>query len=172
MAKQVGKACIQRCSYSVLCRLIGVRQNTGLQTMNAVVVRDFFIGRATAPQLAEDLRDAFEHVSSQGRRLHMQDLDKDFELRSEHLVRLCDAVLAGLVPPEGLEAIGFGLIASDFFTWDGDSPDGSRVAETLYDWSSPEINYALTKDTARKFKERLLTGEDTFTQADAGSTSA
>jgi len=61
--------------------------------MNAVVVRDFFTGRATAPQLAKELRDAFEQVSSQSRRLNMQDLDKDFEVKSEHLARLCDAVL-------------------------------------------------------------------------------
>lgn len=96
----------------------------------------------------------------------MQDISEDFTVEPSHLVRLCDAVVAGQLPPEVLEPIGFGLIASDHFVWDGDTPEGSRVAEALYDWSSPEINFALTVETARKFRSRLLSGEDQFTRDD------
>jgi hypothetical protein len=37
------------------------------------------------------------------------------------------------------------------------------VAETVYDWATPEINYPLTIENIKKFRERLSTGKDSFT---------
>ena len=93
-------------------------------------------------------------------------MDEDFEVRAEHLIRLCDAVIDGTVEPWKLAAVGFCLLASDRFHWDGDAPDGERVADAASDWSAPEINYHLSAATAVKFRHRLATGEDTFTRAD------
>lgn len=134
--------------------------------MNATLVRDFFLGKSTAPQLAQDLRDGHEFARKQTRSPKFQDLDKDFALKPEHLVRLCDSVIDGSIAPESLEEIACGIIASDHFDWDSGTPDGWRVGEALYDWASPDVNYALTMDTARKFRDRLITGNDTFTRAD------
>lgn len=92
--------------------------------------------------MADDIAGAFVQVSSQSRQLFMtDDLTEEFTVTANHLVRLCDAVLADEIPAEALEAVGFGLIASDMFCWDGDALDGARVAETLYDWAAPEVNY-------------------------------
>ena len=142
--------------------------------MDARLLRAFFAGEIPASELAADLRGAFETTGRDTRRLRMADLppEEAFQVETRHLVRLCDAVLAGDLPPAALEAVGFGLIASDGFEWDGDIPDGMRVAETLYDWSAPEINYALRPDTVAKFRHFLLTGEATFTRGDLASASA
>ena len=134
--------------------------------MNASTLRDFFLGTATADALAHDVRDAWVWRGSDSRELRMDDLTEDFHVESAHLVRVCDAVISNRLPASALEPIGFGLIASDHFTWDADTDDGSRVAETLWDWSCPEVNFALTAATAEKFRTRLLTGEDRFTSAD------
>lgn len=99
----------------------------------------------------------------------MVDTNVDFSVTTTHLIKLCDAVLAGDIPPEQLEWIGFGLIASDHFNWDTDSVDGERVADTCYDWSSPSTNYILTIKTVGKFRHRLATGENTFNKMDFGS---
>jgi hypothetical protein len=135
--------------------------------MNARVLRDFLEDRIQASVLSADLRDAFEQTSVDSFRLHMTDLTEDFAVRPEHLVKLCDAVLTGQLDAEALRAIGFGMIASDHFDWDGEAPGGAAVAKTLHDWASPEANYGLSPRTVAKFKHRLLTGEDTFTHADA-----
>jgi len=135
-------------------------------TMNAQVLREFFDDHASASLLGADLRHAFEQTSIDSFRLRMTDLKEDFTVRSEHLVKLCDAVLTGQLNPEGLRAVGFGMIASAHFDWDGDAPDGSMVADTLHDWASPEANYRLSPTTVQKFRHRLLTGEDTLTRAD------
>ncbi|KAI9131245.1 hypothetical protein [Acaryochloris sp. CCMEE 5410] len=99
-------------------------------------------------------------------RHHMEDLSTGFDVISDHLVKLCDAVLSNELTPESVEWIAFSMIASDHFNWDADTPDGERVAETLFDWSAPEVNYCLTHTTMAKFKHRLMTGEDTFDKTD------
>jgi hypothetical protein len=96
----------------------------------------------------------------------MRDLQEDFEVEPGHLVLLCDAVLSGELPDIALADIGCALVASDHFQWDTDTPAGSRVADTLFEWSTPEINYALTPQAVAKFRHRLLTGEDQFTSQD------
>jgi hypothetical protein len=134
--------------------------------MDAAVLRDFFLGLRTGVQLRLDLdgttvrrgHDSYEH--------RMVDLDDDFTIEADHLVKLCDAVLAGDLRPESLSTIAFGIIASDHFVWDTDSVVGERIGATLYDWSAPEVNFALNRDTVVKFRHRLLTGEITLNRAD------
>jgi hypothetical protein len=67
------------------------------------------------------------------------------------------------------EVVAACLFTSDQFTWDEETTDGERVASTVDDWVSPEINYVLSKQTAEKFRHRLRTGEDLFTSNDLTS---
>ena len=134
--------------------------------MNASVLRDFFLGRASAHELQTDLIGTTEQTGHDSFRHHMTDLDDDFTVTRDHLVKLCDAVLAENLDPESLRMIGFGIIASDHFEWSSDSPEGEIVGNTIYDWSSPEVNFALNRATVAKFRHRLLTGENRFTRDD------
>jgi hypothetical protein len=134
--------------------------------MNAAVLRDFFLGKVTAAELAEDLVGTTEQIGHDSFRHHMNDMDSDFAVTSAHLVCLCDTVLEGSLDPERLAEIGFGMIASDHFLWDSDSTEGEIVGKTIYDWSSPEVNFALNVNTVKKFRHRLITGESTFTKQD------
>jgi len=134
--------------------------------MRATVLRDFFLGRASAQELADDAETAYVMHSLGSTQLVWEDLEEEFSLTVDHLVRLCDAVEAGSLRADRLSPIGFGLIADDSFVWDTDTPEGERIGATLYDWSAPEINYALSARTVAKFRRRLLTGEDTFTRDD------
>ena len=134
--------------------------------MKAELLRDFFLGRVSAPDLAADVAGAMVQTGHDTYQLHMVDLVHDFPVSATHLVRLCDAVLTEALPAPALADIAFGMIASDHLTWDTDEPDGARVSEALFDWSAPEINFPLRPDTIAKFRHRLLTGEDTFEPAD------
>src|ERR1051325_8085937 len=134
--------------------------------MHESVLRDYFAGKTGAAELRADLSGAVVATGPRSSSQHIQDMAADFELRPEHLIRLCDAVLSGELEPGNLQTLGFCLVASDHFSWDGDVPPGDVVAETVHDWSAPEINYRLTRDTARKFRQRLLTGKDLFTDED------
>jgi len=134
--------------------------------MRADTLRAFFEDRVSAAALDAELRGAWRQSSSDSFQLLMSDLSEDYSVTPEHLVKLCEAVLAMQLDPEALRAVGFGLIASGHFAWDGDTPDGERVASTLNDWASPEVNFRLDLGTVAKFRLRLLTGEDSFTRAD------
>ncbi len=91
----------------------------------------------------------------------IDDLDSDFEITSAHLIMLCDGVLQGELASGHLEIVAFSIIGSDHFEWGTE-----RVGETIPDWGAPEANYELSPETVAKFRHRLATGEDTFTDQD------
>ena len=129
--------------------------------MKEAILRDFFIGTVSAEDLTSDLRGA---ILQRGfARLHpIEDMWDDFEVKSFHLIKLCDAVLEGKLEPRDLEAIEFCLLASDHFQWNGDDPEGYRVAEVAADWSCPIINYSLNCDNVKKWRSFLQTGVNPF----------
>ena len=134
--------------------------------MHESVLRDYFAGKTDASALRADLSGAVVATGPRSSSQRIEDMTTDFALRPEHLIRLCDAVLSGELEPDDLQTIGFCLVASDHFSWDGDVPPGDVIAETVHDWSASEVNYRLTRDTVRKFRERHLTGRDLFTDED------
>ena len=125
--------------------------------MNEAILRDFFLEQATAAELAADIVGAVEQRSRDVRLVHIQDLpmDEEFTITRPMMVRLCDAVLVSDLPGPALEAIGFAVIASDHLHW---SENDELVGRVLYAWASPEINWELTAENDRMFRQ-WLTGE-------------
>ena len=134
--------------------------------MHAEILKAFFLDQVPATQLSRDLDVVWESAGSNSRRFVFKDLDEDFEVRPEHLVRVCDAVLAGEIEPSKLEGVGAALFTSDHFTWADEGVEAERVAQAVSDWVDPEINFDLNLETTEKFRHRLLTGEHLFTTAD------
>jgi hypothetical protein len=130
-------------------------------TMHEAILRDFFLGNADAARLQADLEGGVRR-SGITRRHDIADMDTELVVECAHLVRLCDAVLAGALRPEALQQIGFYLIASQRFHWDGDTPDGSVVAEVVAAWSCPETNGPLISKTVYRFRRALVAGRDPF----------
>lgn len=124
-----------------------------LDYMREAVLADFFRGRVTARELAVDLRGSTTRVSEIQTTTEIEDMTAPFRVTREMAIALCDAVLSGQLPAEELETVGFALVASDNFHWDevDDEP-----AKTFYDWSAPEINFPLTHDNVRMFRDRLI----------------
>ena len=97
----------------------------------------------------------------------IENMSENFLVIPDHLVKLCDDVLSEKLSAESLQAIGFCLVASDHFEWGGDTDEGARVADTVLDWASPEINYDLNTSNIAKFRQRLLKGGNPFKNEDA-----
>jgi hypothetical protein len=135
--------------------------------MKTSVLKQFFDGGCDSAALAKDLEGTTVQTSLDVQRHRMNDdLDAEYEVSPDHLVKVCDAFLAGEITPQMIEEIGFGMIASDHFSWDTDMIPGAYVAETLHDWAAPEVNYRISNETISKFRHYLLTGERTFTCED------
>ena len=135
--------------------------------MHESTLKDYFLGVVDESRLNEDLEGSAVRTSLDVITHYVNPMDSEFRVEPAHLVKLCDAVLSGKLNAERLELIGYCLVASDHFFWEEGSKSGELVAETAYDWSSPEINYPLTFENIEKFRERLITGEETFSKADA-----
>jgi|ERR1051325_954599 hypothetical protein len=137
------------------------------ESMHESVLKDYFLGLIDESQLNEDLEGSVIQTFHDVITHYVNPMDSDFQVELAHLVKLCDAVLSGKLKAEHLELIGYCLVASDQFFWDDESKSGELVAETAYDWSSPEINYPLKVRNIEKFRERLLIGNDAFTKDNA-----
>jgi hypothetical protein len=133
--------------------------------MHEATLRDFLTGVVSAEALREDLVGTVEELGKQMHRHHVVPVEGEFQVSGAQLVRLCDAVLTGHLDPSQLTSIGFCMIVSDYFHWDDETRDGFWVGETLHEWGSPEINYPLTQDNVRLFRERLITGKDVLKNA-------
>ena len=125
--------------------------------MRETVLRDFFEDKATATELARDVSGSITQKSQRLSTVSIEDMDKEFTVTSAMLVRLCDVVVQGELEPDALNAIGFALMASDAFCWDGDEDD--VLANVIGDWSCPEVNYPLTVENVKRFRAWLARTE-------------
>ncbi|HYR21540.1 MAG TPA: hypothetical protein VEP30_01270 [Chthoniobacterales bacterium] len=130
--------------------------------MHEATLRDFLTGAVTTDVVRQDLVGTVEKLGDKMYQHHIASLEGEFHVNTSHLIRVCDAVLSGGLDPADLKTIAFCMVASDYFHWDDDTQEAERVGETLHDWASPEINYPLTLETVRLFRERLATGKDVF----------
>jgi hypothetical protein len=81
---------------------------------------------------------------------------KQFVLTKSHLIQLCNDFLAGRISAWDLEDIAFILYACDGIDWGNDGEERKLIADVMFNFSSPEINYSLTKDYVEKVKDFLF----------------
>jgi hypothetical protein len=136
--------------------------------MREQTLREFFEGTVPAAALAHDLAGSVIATSAISTEVMVADMAEEFTVRPEHAVRLCDAILNGELPPDSLATIGFALMASDRFHWDGDREE--VLAEAIADWAAPEINYPLTTANIELFRKWLL-GIEPYPKKQAGTNS-
>ncbi len=120
--------------------------------MHEAVLAGFFENRLDAAMLARDVAGSRRQVSEIEFVTHVANMEEPFLVTRAMATALCDAVLQGEMPPEALETIGFALITSDAFFWDDGDDEPS---ETFHDWACPQINYPLTLENIRMFRNRL-----------------
>jgi hypothetical protein len=119
------------------------------------VLARFFKGRATPAELARDLKGSEQRVSDIQSIVEIEDMQEEFVVTRGMAVALCDAVLSEQLEPSALATIGFALMASDKFSWDGEDVLGEIIA----DWSCPEINFTLNMENVRQFRAWLIEQE-------------
>ena len=137
--------------------------------MKEAVLKEFFMGRASATELADDLEGSKKRTGQDVFSISVEDIKEEFHIEPPHLISVCDAFLKEKINEENIEVIGFALMASDTFTWDNKTEEGNRIEETANCWASPRINYTINKTTMKKFALLLKTGEDLFEREDLNS---
>ena len=118
-------------------------------------VRRYLVGEVPIEVLAVELSSAVIRKSSIETEIMIDDMQDDFNLTRNHVLKLCDAAIENRISTSGLNTVAFAIIASERFQLDGDD---EPMMEVLYDWSAPEINFPLTPANL-KMHRRWLTGE-------------
>jgi hypothetical protein len=126
--------------------------------MREQMLRDFFEGRSSAAELERDVAGSSKRTGPKASIVSIEDMDNDFVVTADMAVRLCEAVLCGELLPDALHTIGFALMASNRFQWDGDD---EVLASVIADWSCPEVNYPLTLENVQRFRAWLM-GTDQY----------
>lgn len=131
--------------------------------MTETLLRDFFLGLARPEELGQALEGSATSDAS-ATRYSIEDMHEEFLVEPRHLVQTCDAYLAGHLAAEHLRFIGFCLLASDAFLWDGESPEGERVTAVGDDWANPEIHHLTTPENAERWRRYLLGDPKAFSR--------
>jgi hypothetical protein len=129
--------------------------------MTEQTLKDYFDAKVSIDTLSADLKDSQLQAGHDTTSVHITSfLDNEaYEVTRQHLLKLCNDTLRGLLTATDLNTVAFALIASNYFHWDSTTKDGEIVADTLFDWDNPEINFPLTVDNLRLWKLYLETGE-------------
>jgi hypothetical protein len=132
--------------------------------MTEQALKNFFENKIDALTLATALNGSQTPIGRDSTHIAVGQLEDedDFPITTDHLVKLCDAVLEGQLQLIDLNTIAFAMMFSDTFDWDGENDKGRIVSETVFAWDNPEIDYALTTENVRKWKHYLTTGESVF----------
>jgi len=122
--------------------------------MNIYQLIDYFNGKYSNDDLPQILKNPGPYIS---------EADKvKLKLNTEHLVRLCDAFLAEVIKPKNLVFIAEEIVYTGLFDWNSDD----RISEVVDCWATPEANYLINKETIKKFKYYLISGDKIFTEDD------
>jgi hypothetical protein len=118
-------------------------------------IRRYLMGEAPIEVLTIELPSAVANVNGVESEILIEDMQDDFQLTRDHVLKLCDAAIEERISASGLSAVAFALIASDRFELNSDD---EAMTEVLYDWSAREVNLPLNPDTL-KMHRRWLAGE-------------
>lgn len=125
--------------------------------MDEKVLRDFFLGTASAQTLAQSIDGSIAHPDAITWVVYIRDLKEQFFVTRPMALALCNAALAGELPVAYLQWIGFALETSQALQWNEDD-----LLATVFDyWAAPEINLELSMQNVERFK-RWLTDEEAY----------
>ena len=126
--------------------------------MKEAVLRDYFDNLISTDILYMDVEGSEVKTSYNVISTYVDQIQdgSEYLITREHLLKLCSDTLVGKLKTNHLTTISFSLICSDYFHWDSDEDE--VVAEVIFDWDNPDINFPITIDNLKLWKIYLETG--------------
>ncbi len=126
-------------------------------------LKEYFEDSFTAELLSEDLKDSQKKTGYDVTTVNIDSIIVgEFEIKREHLVKLCNDTIDGRLQLSDLNTIGFALMTSEFFYWNEETEDGKIIEAVIFDWDNPEMEHDLIIKNVALWKEYLLTGNYKF----------
>lgn len=126
--------------------------------MKEQILRDYFDGLISTDILYTDVEGSEAKTSYDVISVYVDQIKGggEYLITKDHLLKLCNDVLTGNLKPTHLTTISFALVCSDYFYWNEDVDD--VVANVIFDWDNPEINFPITIENLKLWKMYLETG--------------
>ena len=138
------------CARSVLCHY---------EQMKESILKKYFEDKVSAQILGEDLKDSQQRTGYDTTSVLIESLGHgEFEIKKEHLIKLCKEYLQNQINSKDLNTIGFALMSSDFFFWDNETISGKSIDQVISDWDNENIGYDINRKNVQLWKEYLETG--------------
>ena len=128
--------------------------------MTEQILKDYLDSKVSADILSNDLIGTVNN----GRDISYYKIteiksDDKFVVTTNHVIKICLDIISNKIKLEDLRAVAFALEASDYFTWDTNTKDGSKVDDAVSNWSTPENSKPTTMDYIKCCAYYLNTGE-------------
>ena len=120
----------------------------------------YFINEITAAELNNDVKGSEQKTSYNVYSVSVVQLkgSNSFNIKVQHLIKLCGDVIAGEITFKNLNIIAYALMFSEYFYWDTDTKNGEMVGKVIDDWDNTDIGHPITIDNLILWKTYLKTG--------------
>lgn len=127
--------------------------------MKESILKKYFENQIPVELLAEDLKGSQQKTGYDTTSVTIDSLNNgEFKINKEHLIKLCEDYLNNQISSKDLNTIGFALMSSDFFCWDGETKSGKKIGQVISDWDNESIGYDINQKNVQLWKEYLQTG--------------
>jgi len=129
--------------------------------MKEQILIDYLQYKIPIESLAADLKGSQKKTSHDVITMNFEQLDEEteFTIKREHLIRLCNEALNGILTFVDLNTIAFALFTTEYLHRE---EEDLIMEEVLWGWDNPGLSFPLTLENMKKRKILLETGVDTF----------
>lgn len=128
--------------------------------MTESILKEYFENKISSEFLSADLNGSIKKLTYDTSEISVvkMESDSEFEIQKSHLNKILNDSLNGNLTFDNLKVIASGLMFSEYFTWDSDTEIGNRIATVIVDLDNTEINFPISNENLKLWKEYLETG--------------
>lgn len=128
--------------------------------MTESILKEYFENKISSEFLSADLNGSIKKLTYDTSEISVvkMESDSEFEIQKSHLNKILNDSLSGNLTFDNLKVIASGLMFSEYFTWDSETEIGNRIATVIVDLDNTEINFPISNENLKLWKEYLETG--------------
>ncbi|MBR9847754.1 MAG: hypothetical protein GYB35_17415 [Algicola sp.] len=128
--------------------------------MTESILKEYFENKISSELLSSDLNGSIKKVTYDTSEISVVRIESnsEFEIEQKHVNKILTETINGNLTYENLKTIASGLTFSDYFTWDSNNKIGNRIATIIVELDNTEINYPISNENLRLWKEYLESG--------------
>jgi hypothetical protein len=128
--------------------------------MTESILKEYFENIISSEFLSADLNGSIKKLTYDTSQISVVEIESDseFEIQQSHLNKILNDTLNGNLTYENLKTIASGLMFSEYYTWNSETEIGNRIATIILELDNTEINFQISKENLKLWKEYLESG--------------